>query len=73
MDEIKKALTAISEVSKNLEDIKAKLESTVMSDENATIAKLNKELTEIINDLNELMINNAQEIKNMNNNSKWID
>lgn len=73
MDEIKTALTTISEVSKNLEEIKQKLQSTVLSDENATIAKLNKELTDIINDLNELTINNAKELNNINNNNKWID
>ena len=73
MDEIKTALTTISEVSKNLEEIKQKLQSTVLSDENATIAKLNKELTDIINDLNELTINNNNDLNNINNNNKWID
>ncbi len=73
MDEIKDAITNISTISSNLEDIKEKLTSEILSDEQSTITKINKKLTDAINAINTFATSNATELNNIKNNDTWIN
>ena len=73
MDTLESNIIRLEEIKNNLENIKEKLNSSVMSDDDSTITKLNSRLTKVINDLNNFNEVNAIELNNIRKNNKRID
>lgn len=73
MDILENDIKNLEAVRLELEAIKEKLNSNLMSDDASTITKLNSRLTKVINELNNFNKNNALELNNIKMNDKWID
>lgn len=73
MDTLEKDIKNLEKVRIELESIKEKLNSNLMSDDASTITKLNMRLTKVINELNKFNESNALQVNNIKMNKKWID
>ncbi len=73
MDTLENNIKKLEEVRLELETIKEKLNSNIMSNDASTITKLNSRLTKVINELNKFNESNALELNNIRMNNKWID
>jgi hypothetical protein len=73
MDILENNIKDLENVRLELEGIKDKLNSNIISNDESTITKLNSRLTKVINELNKLDEKNAKELNNIKRNNKWID
>ncbi len=67
MKDITKSLKKLSDISSNLEKVKDKLDSQLISNDQLNVYILQEKLTSAINELNDLIIENANSLNDIKN------